>query len=798
MKKSFDKIYVLDTNIILNDAHNMEVLSEGGKNLIILPETVIDELDNKKTGFDEINFQAREFGRLLQNAEVLDTHKVGDTKNIMIMEVCIKDIILIHIISFKDYELGVLDHSILNDRKIIKVATFASTYYKNKDNTLLISDDIMCRTRAISLGVNTTGMIGKRPEDYELEFIKEITLDSSYFNTLNNKPITDYDLEYSPENYCYSFLSPDGNSCYGYIVNDRIQTIEDSIWKGMKVKPLNLGQKFAVAGMLDTRFDMIYLNAIAGSGKAQPVSEPILTPYGWSTMGEIRIGDYIIGSNGTAIQVLGEFPQGERDIYKVEFIDGTYTYCDLEHLWTVKSGKNWGTDGYNTLTTREMLNTWISKDNFDKRYNTYQKRYNYAIPINKEGIEYISNVVLPIKPYSLGLLLGDGGFTTDTISFTNKHKHIVDRLNIELNEIGYTFKNRWENGAYRGNIIRTTAPVSFKTVLKDLGLLGKYSYEKSIPEIYMKTSIKDRKELYQGLIDTDGYVINGVLDEFCTTSEKLCDDFLELGRSLGYTLSYTTKNPKYLYKGDMLEGRFAYRVRELRKEFKAITNIEYSHKEEAKCILVDSEDHLYVTRGFNLTHNTLLSLSAGMREVDLGKYDKILYIRNSIESLDKGEEVGFLSGNDEKFRIYNYPLYDSLDFIASVGITKKEKSDNTGEERIEELITKYQIQTLWVGALRGRSLDNAFVIIDEQQNISKKTMQTILTRIGKNCKVILIGSSNQIDNLYINKYTNADSIIREALKEKNEYINIFATKLSKVVRGKLTEFAEKLFTTSLK
>jgi PhoH-like ATPase len=279
---------------------------------------------------------------------------------------------------------------------------------------------------------------------------------------LNNKPIIEYDLEYKPENYCYSFLSPDGNSCYAYICNERIQIINEPIWKGMKVKPLNLGQKFAVAGMLDPTFDIVYLNAIAGSGK------------------------------------------------------------------------------------------------------------------------------------------------------------------------------------------------------------------------------------------------------------------------------------------------------------------------------------------------TLLSLAAGMREVDIGKYDKILYIRNSIESLDKGEEVGFLSGNDEKFRIYNYPLYDSLDFISSVGSTKKEKSESSGEERIEELITKYQIQTLWVGALRGRSLDNAFVIIDEQQNISKKTMQTILTRIGKNCKVVLIGSSNQIDNLYINKYTNADSIIREALKEKNEYVRIFATKLNKVVRGSITEFAERLFTTSLK
>src|SRR5690554_3075372 len=66
LNEGFDKVYVLDTNIILEDANNLFILAEN--NLIILPEVVIDELDSKKSGFDEINFQAREFGRILAGA----------------------------------------------------------------------------------------------------------------------------------------------------------------------------------------------------------------------------------------------------------------------------------------------------------------------------------------------------------------------------------------------------------------------------------------------------------------------------------------------------------------------------------------------------------------------------------------------------------------------------------------------------------------------------------------------------------------------------------------------------------
>ena len=72
---NFEKYYLLDTNILLEDATNIYKLSQEGKNLIVLAETVLDEIDTKKSGFDEINFQAREFARILENAIVLESIK---------------------------------------------------------------------------------------------------------------------------------------------------------------------------------------------------------------------------------------------------------------------------------------------------------------------------------------------------------------------------------------------------------------------------------------------------------------------------------------------------------------------------------------------------------------------------------------------------------------------------------------------------------------------------------------------------------------------------------------------------
>lgn len=204
---------------------------------------------------------------------------------------------------------------------------------------------------------------------------------------------------------------------------------------------------------------------------------------------------------------------------------------------------------------------------------------------------------------------------------------------------------------------------------------------------------------------------------------------------------------------------------------------------------------------------TLLAITAGLRAITERKYEKLIYIRNSIESTDKGEEVGFLSGNEAKFEIYNHPLYDTLDFIARISL-KKANANKTPAARqvsnervsieeavksaVQQLVKQYNIETIWNGAIRGRTLANAFVIVDEIQNFSKRSLKTVLTRLDSTCKVVCIGSNRQIDNNFVNKYTNGLNFMLKAANEKHEEVKMFATSLHKVERGAITAFAERI------
>lgn len=192
-----------------------------------------------------------------------------------------------------------------------------------------------------------------------------------------------------------------------------------------------------------------------------------------------------------------------------------------------------------------------------------------------------------------------------------------------------------------------------------------------------------------------------------------------------------------------------------------------------------------------------------MELVSAKKFSRIIYIRNSIESTAKGEEVGFLPGLEEKFKIYNHPLYDTLRYIARTNLSKsncnKSKANKTDitEEAIEALVadytSKFKIETMWVGEMRGRTISDAYVIVDEYQNCSSSTGQLIISRLDKNCKVVCIGSNRQIDNMYTNKYINALSGLLKAAKEADHPIKLFACELTKVLRGPLVEFAEKIY-----
>ena len=197
---------------------------------------------------------------------------------------------------------------------------------------------------------------------------------------------------------------------------------------------------------------------------------------------------------------------------------------------------------------------------------------------------------------------------------------------------------------------------------------------------------------------------------------------------------------------------------------------------------------------------TFIALSNAMELVSTNTpYESILYIRNTVDDVgEKDEEIGFLSGNDEKIKGYLYPFYDTIETIARNKLKSSKLKGAELQEKVEEesynLINKYNMQALTAMHMRGRTFNNAVVIIDEAQNMSQATMVKLLTRMGKNTKIIIIGSLNQIDSKYLSKYTSALSVLLDSCAyDPDSTVNAVGIPLHKVVRGPITEWAESLF-----
>ena len=465
---SFEKYYLLDTNILLEDAKNIFKLSQDNKNLIILPETVLDELDTKKSGFDEINFQAREFARILENAQIKETIKKDSVKVIRLVIPGIVET-TVDIISKELYESNIKNISlnIINDRKILEIGSFANSYYPSRVEFLSL--DIMARLRAVSLDIKTDSLLGNEKNEFKYDFVKDITINFEDLENLDNQDIKNFDKEYKIYNYSYCFyIKYTDQIILANIHNGKIKLLDETEIRNQIITPLNKEQLFFSNALQSHFYNVLIIEAKAGSGK------------------------------------------------------------------------------------------------------------------------------------------------------------------------------------------------------------------------------------------------------------------------------------------------------------------------------------------------TLLALSSALKLIRQKQYQKIIYIRNSIESLDKGEDVGYLPGLEEKFKIYNHPLMDSLDYIVRSDHKKKKArkdqknipqlDDSEISARVEQLISNYGIETMWVGEMRGRTLSNSFIIIDEAQNMSNKTMQMVLSRVDNTCKVVILGSNKQIDNFYVNKYTNSLTTLLQSTKNENALINTFAIKLKKVLRGPITQWAEEIFT----
>ncbi len=377
--------------------------------------------------------------------------------------------------------------------------------------------------------------------------------------------------------------------------------------------------------------------APTGVGKSLPYSEPVLTPTGWVTMGDIKVGDKVIGGDGKEQYVLGVYPQGVRPIYKVEFTDDTFVNCDEEHLWSVN------TLNMRTAKTRDKQGKGVYKPNYGYKVvktsdmiNDIKKRgrYNYRLPV-VSPVDFEKRNV-SIDPYLLGLLLGDGSVCDSGIRISTKDDELFDYIKHLDEHVSFNEYYRTETKCIKSINLKS----KIKERLNVYDLLNKKSNNKFIPKDYLYNSLEVRVSLLQGLMDTDGYVDKKGTVQYTTVSEQLCNDVRELVLSLGGTARVNSKIPTYTYDGEKKEGQLAYTVtmsfannivpfKLLRKidryykrtkylEQKYVKSITYSHDEDAVCIKVSNPDELYVTRDYVLTHNTTVLSKIANSAFNLG------------------------------------------------------------------------------------------------------------------------------------------------------------------------------------
>ncbi|GAF14642.1 ATPase [Bacillus sp. JCM 19045] len=156
------------------------------------------------------------------------------------------------------------------------------------------------------------------------------------------------------------------------------------------------------------------------------------------------------------------------------------------------------------------------------------------------------------------------------------------------------------------------------------------------------------------------------------------------------------------------------------------------------------------------TGKTLLSLAAGLLQTeDLHLYKKLVVARPVVPL---GKDIGYLPGEkEEKLRPWMQPIYDNLEFLFD---TKK-----PGElDRILAGMSSIQVEALTY--IRGRSIPDQYIIIDEAQNLTKHEVKTILTRVGERSKVVLMGDPQQIDHPYLDEYTNGLTYAVETFKNE--------------------------------
>lgn len=352
------------------------------------------------------------------------------------------------------------------------------------------------------------------------------------------------------------------------------------------------------------------VNLISARPKCLAYGSKVYTINGYKVVEDININDILIDPYNNKVKIKEIYDHNDLDIYRVHFRDGDYVDCCRDHIWKVY--KRYPSDLLkNKIPTLKSTKSLID----DLRVG---KQYKWDIELCKP-IEFESKNV-EVDPYTLGILLGDGTLfhTAKFVTHDDDAQEIISYIEQAYHDkIKYDYRNSGAKCAtYRINGLRSS--------IKSIGLWKHNCHTKFIPKQYIYNSVNVRLEILRGLMDADGTCVidsksKNSRCKYTTVSKQLALDVKEIVQSLGGLCSITNNNAKLngkIYPAYTCEVRlFNFNPFRLKRKAnkhstriigelkRSISSIEYIGSGPAKCFKLDSEENLFLTNNFIVTHN---------------------------------------------------------------------------------------------------------------------------------------------------------------------------------------------------
>ena len=234
------------------------------------------------------------------------------------------------------------------------------------------------------------------------------------------------------------------------------------------------------------------------------------------------------------------------------------------------------------------------------------------------------------------------------------------------------------------------------------------------------------------------------------------------------------------------------RIVPLRVPSEGVMGVRPRNREQSFALdmLLDDEIKLVTLIGRAGTGKTLLAIAGGLRRtVDDNVYARMLVSR---PVFPLGKDIGFLPGDiDEKLNPWMKPIYDNLELIFNSGPAGLHQSGvrPRGARGYEDLFQRGILEVEPLVYIRGRSLPNQYLIIDEAQNLTPHEVKTVITRCGEGTKIVLTGDPEQIDNPYVDAESNGLACVAERFKE---HVRAGHITLPRGERSELAELAADL------